>query len=69
MHGLVHKVQVLTMPEVVFSFELFGQCQFNYGQVYFALGRVKALSDLYLVGDINTINIRADKQIETEYES
>ena len=58
----------MTLPEVVFSFELFRQRQFNYGQVYVALTRVKALSDLSLVGDINTKNIRADKLIETEYE-
>ena len=53
---------------MVFSFELFGQRQFNYGQVYVALSRVKALSDLSLVGDINTKSNRADKQIEPEYE-
>ena len=64
----VHKVQGLTLPKVVFSFELFGQRQFNYGQVYVALSRVKALSDLSLVGGISTKSIRADKQIETEYE-
>ena len=29
----VHKVQGLTLPGVVFSFELFRQCQFNHGQV------------------------------------
>ena len=65
---IVHKVQGLTLPDVVFSFELFGQRQFNYGQVYGALSRLKALLDLSLVGDINTKSIRADKQIETEYE-
>ena len=64
----VHKVQGLALPEVVFSFELFRQRQFNYGQVYVALSGVKALSDLYLVGDINTESIRTDKLIETEYE-
>ena len=64
----VHKVQGLTLPEVVFSFELFRQRQFNYGQVYVALSRVKALSDLSLVGHINTKSFRADKLIETEYE-
>ena len=31
------------------------------------MSRVKALSDLSLVGDINTKSIRADKLIETEY--
>ena len=42
----VHKVQGLTLPEVVFTLQLFRQRQFNYGQVYVALSRVKALSDL-----------------------
>ena len=64
----VHKVQGLTLPEVVFSFELVRQRQFNYGQVYVALSRIKALSDLSLVSDINTKGIRTDKLIETEYE-
>ena len=53
---------------MVFSFQLFGQRQFNYGQVYVALSRVKALSDLSRVGDRSRKSIRADKQIETEYE-
>ena len=64
----VHKVQSLTLSQEAFSFELFGQRQFNYRQVYVALSRVKALSDLSLVGDINTKSISADKQIGTEYE-
>ena len=49
----VPKVQGLTLPEVVFSFKLFGQHQFNCGQVYVALSRMKAMSDLSLIGDIN----------------
>ena len=53
---------------MVFNFELFGQHQFNYGQVYVALSRVKALSDLYLTGDINEKSIRADKKVQTEYQ-
>ena len=56
----VHKVQGLTLDKVVFSFELFKQRQFNYGQVYVALSRVKSLAQLYLVGDINSAGIRAD---------
>ena len=53
---------------MIFNVELFGQRQFNYGQIYVALSRVKALSDLSLVCVINRKSIRADKQIETEYE-
>ena len=47
---------------------LFRQHQFNYAHVYVALRRVKALSDLSFVGDINTKSIRADKLIGIEYE-
>ena len=64
----IHKVQGLTLPEVVFSFELKKQRQFNYGQAYVALSRVKALADSYILGDVNKKAIRADKQIEIEYE-
>ena len=56
----VHEIQGLTLPDVVFNFELFGQSQFIYGQVYVALNRVKALSNLSLVCDINTKSIRAE---------
>ena len=55
----VHKVQGLTLPWVVFCFELFGQRQFNYGKVFVALSRVKAFSDLSIAGDINMKSIRA----------
>ena len=64
----IHKVQGLTLPKVVFSFELKKQRQFNYGQAYVALSRLKALADLYILGDVNKKAIRADKQIEIEYE-
>ena len=64
----VHKVQGLTLDKVVFSFELFKQRQFNCAQVYVALSRVKSLSQLYLVGDINSAGIRADARVGEEYE-
>ena len=53
---------------MVFSFELKKQHQFNYGQAYVALSRVKAVTDLYILGDVNKKAIRADKRIEIEYE-
>ena len=65
----MHKAQGLTLPEVAFiSFSLLRQWQFNYGQVYVALSRVRALSDLFIVGDIDQASVRADKRIEKEYE-
>ena len=64
----VHKVQGLTLDRVVFSLELFKQRYFNCGQVYVALSRVKLLSQLYLLGDINSAGIRADPRVGEEYE-
>ena len=64
----MHKVQRLTLGKVVFSFELFKQRQFNCEQVYVALSRVKSLSQLYLVGDINSAGIMADARFGEEYE-
>ena len=64
----VHKVQGLTLSKIVVSFELFKQRQFNYGQAYVALSRLRALSDLFILGDIDKKFIRADKQIQSEYE-
>ena len=39
----VHKAQGFTLDNIVFSFELFMQKSFNYGQVYVAVSRVKSL--------------------------
>ena len=63
----VHKVQELTLEKVVFSFDLFKQRQFNYGQVYVALSRVKSSSHLNLLGDINSAAIRGDPRAGEEY--
>ena len=64
----VLKVQGLTLEKMVFSFELFKQRQFNYGQVYVALSRVKSLAQLYLMGDIDSAGVRADPRISEEYQ-
>ena len=44
----VHKVQGLTLPNVVFSFTLEKQRTFNSGQIYVAISRVRALTNLYI---------------------
>ena len=49
----IHNVQGLTLSTVVFSFELYRQKQFNYGQVYVAPSRVKSLEQLYIIGEID----------------
>ena len=52
----------------MFSFELYKQKQFNYGQVYVALSRVKSLEQLYIIGEIDPKHIRADPRVHKEYE-
>ena len=64
----VHKAQGLTLDRVIFSFELFKQRQFNCEQVNVTLSRVKLLSQLYLLGDINPAGIRANPRVGGEYE-
>ena len=44
----VHKVQGLTLQNVVISFNLNRQRSFNYGQVYVALSRATSLSGLHI---------------------
>ena len=57
----VHKVQGLTLEEVVISFDLVKQRYFNSGQMYVALSRVTSLNCLYLIGEFNLSYIRADQ--------
>ena len=64
----VHKVQGLTLSEVVVSFKLFKQKRFNPGQMYVAMSRVTALLGLYLVGSYNQNAIVADSKSFAEYE-
>ena len=64
----VHKVQGLTLDKVVFSFELFKQKSFNFGQVYVALTRVKTLVQLFLTGEFDCKHIKADPRVDREYE-
>ena len=64
----IHKVQGLILSTVVFSFELYKQKQFNYGQVYVALSRVKSPEKLYIIGEIDPKHIRVDPRVHQEYE-
>ena len=64
----VHKVQGLSVPEAIVSFNLERQRQFNAGQMYVALSRVQFLGGLYLTGTYNRKAIRADKKSTAEYE-
>ncbi|CAB3983986.1 ATP-dependent DNA helicase PIF1-like [Paramuricea clavata] len=48
----VHKVQGLTVDNIVVSFDLKKQWYFNYGQVYVALSRATSLNDLHILGTL-----------------
>ena len=45
----MHKVQGLNLTQIVVSFQLLKQKQFNYDQVYVALSRVTTLKALYIL--------------------
>ena len=64
----VHKVQGLTLNEVVVSFDLYRQNHFNYGQIYVALSRATSLQGLHVTGKIESKHIRANPKVHTEYE-
>ena len=49
----VLKVQGLSLPKIVVSFDLHRQRNFNYGKIYVALSRVTSLDDLYIVGCVS----------------
>ena len=64
----VHKVQGLTLENIVVSFDLFKQRSFNYGQAYVALSRATSLSGLHILGNIQSKHIRADPRVHKEYQ-
>ena len=63
----VHKVQGLTLPSAVISFDLIKQKKFNYGQIYVALSRVKSFSNLYVQGTPDKSAATFDIQVSKEY--
>ncbi|XP_057310673.1 uncharacterized protein LOC130648634 [Hydractinia symbiolongicarpus] len=64
----IHKVQGLTLPNIVFSFQLHKQRSFNKGQVYVALSRVRKLDNIFLTGTISQNAIKTDLTTLAEYE-
>ena len=64
----VHKVQGLTLQNVVISFDLYKQRSFNYGQVYVALSRATSLKGIQILGQMENKHIRADPRVQKEYE-
>lgn len=63
----VHKVQGLTLPNVVVSFKLLKQKTFNFGQIYVALSRVKKLAHIHIEGIPTLEACRADPKVSEEY--
>ena len=64
----VHKVQGLTVDEIVVCFDLYKQTHFNYGQVYVALSRARSIQGLYIIGQLENKHIRANPKVHAEYE-
>ena len=64
----VHKVQGLTLDQVVASTELVKQRSFNYGQIYVALSRATSLQGLYILGEIASKHVKTNPKVLKEYE-
>ncbi|XP_057292445.1 uncharacterized protein LOC130621150 [Hydractinia symbiolongicarpus] len=64
----VHKVQGLSLQEVVISFNLLKQRSFNNGQMYVALSRVTSLQGLHLIGVFKSSAINVDDKAKKEYQ-
>ena len=63
----VHKVQGLTLNEIVVSFDPNRQTHFNYGQIYVALSRATSLQGLHVIGQTKIKHVRANPKVEAEY--
>ena len=64
----VHKVQGLSLKQVVVGFDLIKQKAFNHGQIYVALSRASFLLGLFLIGTFNSNVITADERAKNEYQ-
>ena len=64
----VHKVQGLTLDQVVLSTELVKQRSFNYGQIYVALSRATSLNGLYILGQVESKHTKTNPKVLSEYE-
>ena len=64
----IHKVQGLSLTNVVISFDLVKQRTFNYGQVYVALSRATSLNGIHVLGTLENKHVKADPRVHEEYE-
>ena len=63
----VHKIQGLSLIQIVVSFQLLKQRQINYGQIYVALSRLTTLEGMYIIGTFTEDSIRANPFALVEY--
>ena len=59
----VHKVQGLSLDNIVVILDLLRKRSFNYGQIYVALSRVTSFNGLYIVGIFSRKVRRADPRV------
>jgi len=64
----VHKVQGLTLDQIVISFNLNKQRSFNYGQIYVAISRAKTLQGIHILGEIEHKHVRTNARVHEEYD-
>ena len=64
----IHKVQGLTLENVVISFNLIKQRAFNYGQIYVALSRSTSLQGVHILGQIESKHVKANPKVCEEYQ-
>ena len=60
----IHKVQGLTLENIVVSLELRKQQFFNYGQIYVALSRATSLKGLFILGKLESKRIKANSKVK-----
>ena len=64
----VHKVQGLTLENVVVSLNLRKQRCFNFGHIHVVLSRATSLQGLHILGEMQSKHIKANPKVDEEYE-
>ena len=64
----IHKVQGLTLENIVISFNLIKQRAFNYGQIYVALSRSTSLQGVHILEQIESKHVKANPKVSEEYQ-